>query len=155
MHGIIQGQPSEWSELHHVSDLNHEVSYSIPYEVPMKVSPPKTVTKFVLPSPVKATPSIIITWWEGGHIDDLSDDDELDSHMSEISETGEDGSGNIERENKEGEDFENEGFVKEQRGNYMQGNDVGKGGPQKERVGKDVKVPPKKKAKISPAKLGQ
>ena len=37
----------------------------------------------------------------------------------------------------------------------MQGKDVRKGGPQKERVGKDVKEPPKKKAKISPAKPGQ
>lgn len=37
----------------------------------------------------------------------------------------------------------------------MQGEEVGKGGPKKERVGKDAKEPPKKKAKISPAKLGQ
>ena len=37
----------------------------------------------------------------------------------------------------------------------MQGEDVGKGSPKKERVGKDVKEPPKKKAKISPAKPGQ
>ena len=36
----------------------------------------------------------------------------------------------------------------------MQGKDVGKGGPKKERVGKDAKEPPKKKAKISPAKMG-
>ena len=54
-----------------------------------------------------------------------------------------------------GNDFENEGFVKEQRGNYMQGEEVGKGDPKKERVGKDAKEPPKKKAKISPVKLGQ
>ena len=37
----------------------------------------------------------------------------------------------------------------------MQGEEVGKGGPKKERVGKDAKEPPKKKAKISPAKPGQ
>ena len=36
----------------------------------------------------------------------------------------------------------------------MQGEDVGKGGPKKERVGKGAKEPPKQKAKISPAKLG-
>ena len=54
-----------------------------------------------------------------------------------------------------GNDFENEGFVKEQRENYMPGEEVGKGGPKKERVGIDAKGPPKKKAKISPAKPGQ
>ena len=46
-----------------------------------------------------------------------------------------------------GNDFENKGFVKEQRGNYRQGEEVGKDGSKKERVGKDAKKPPKKKAK--------
>ena len=60
------------------------------------------VKKFVLPSPVKPTPSTSKHADNWGHIDDLSDDDELDSLMSEISETGEDGRGNIERENEGG-----------------------------------------------------
>ena len=76
--------------------------------------------------------------------------------MSGISETGEDRNCNTVRENVDsGNDFENEGFVKEQRGNYRQGEEVEKGGSKKERVGKDAKEPPKKKAKISPGKLGQ
>ena len=75
--------------------------------------------------------------------------------MSEISEMGEDRIGNIEMEIVGGNDFENEGFVKEQRGNYRQGEEVEKGGSKKERVGEDANKSPKKKAKISPGKMGQ
>ena len=70
---------------------------------PMKVSSQKTVTKFVLPSPVKATPSISKHGEKGGILMIYLMIMNWKVFMSEISETGEDRSGNIERENKEGE----------------------------------------------------
>ena len=105
---------------------------------------------------MKATPSTSKHGYEGGHIDDLSDDDELDSLMHQkYQKLGRMEVATLKGKIRRGNDFENKGFVKEQRGNYMQGEDVGKGGPKKERVSKDAKEPPKNKAKISPAKLGQ
>ena len=80
----------ELSKANLLSDQNHIMHQILamrsptpsPMKSPMKVSPPKTVTKFVLSSPAKAPPSTSKHGEKGVHIDDLSDDDELDSLMS-------------------------------------------------------------------------